>query len=81
MSAALPQGVFPPLFNRYDAAEGHGFGNHVDNAIRYLPDGWAHPHRPVGDALPRPSPDDYDGGELVVEDSYGAHRSSSRPAT
>ncbi len=31
--------IFPPLFNRYDADAGHGFGNHVDNAIRYLPDG------------------------------------------
>ena len=35
MSAALPDRVFPPLFNRYDAGAGHGFDNHVDNAIRY----------------------------------------------
>ena len=73
MSAALPHRVFPPLFNRYDAAAGHGFGNHVDNAIRYLPDGSGRIRTDLSATLFLTNPDDYDGGELVVEDTYGAH--------
>jgi len=73
MSAALPKAIFPPLFNRYDAAEGHGFGNHVDNAIRYLPDGSGKIRTDLSATLFLSDPDDYDGGELVIEDSYGAH--------
>ena len=38
-SAALPRRIVPPLFNRYDAASGHHFGEHVDNALRPLPGG------------------------------------------
>jgi PKHD-type hydroxylase len=71
MSAALPLKVFPPLFNQY--AGGHSFGNHVDNAIRQVP---GTPHRVRTDlsaTLFFVDPDGYDGGELVVEDSYGAH--------
>lgn len=73
MSAALPKTIFPPLFNRYDAAEGHGFGNHVDNAIRYLPDGSGRIRTDLSATLFLSAPDEYDGGELVIEDSYGAH--------
>jgi PKHD-type hydroxylase len=72
MSAALPLKVFPPLFNRY--AGGHSFGNHVDNAIRHVP---GTPHRVRTDlsaTLFFVEPDEYEGGELVVEDTYGAHR-------
>ena len=72
MSAALPLKVFPPLFNRY--AGGHAFGSHVDNAIRQVP---GTPHRVRTDlsaTLFFVDPDDYEGGELVVEDTYGAHR-------
>ena len=72
MSAALPLKVFPPLFNRYGG--GHAFGNHVDNAIRQVP---GTPHRVRTDlsaTLFFVDPDDYDGGELVVEDTYGTHR-------
>ena len=71
MSAALPLKVFPPLFNRY--AGGHSFGSHVDNAIRQVP---GTPHRVRTDlsaTLFLIDPDDYDGGELVVEDTYGVH--------
>lgn len=72
MSAALPKTIFPPLFNRYDGADGHAFGNHVDNAIRFLPDG-SSLRTDLSATLFLASPEDYDGGELVIEDSYGAH--------
>src|SRR5207344_2519619 len=71
MSAALPFRVFPPLFNRYEG--GGSFGNHVDNAIRQVP---GTPHRIRTDlsaTLFFTNPDEYDGGELVVEDTYGVH--------
>jgi PKHD-type hydroxylase len=71
MSAALPLKVFPPLFNRYEG--GQSFGNHVDNAIRQVP---GTPHRVRTDlsaTLFFSKPDEYDGGELVVEDTYGLH--------
>jgi PKHD-type hydroxylase len=71
-SAALPQHVFPPLFNRY--APGKEFRTHVDNAVRH--------HRPTGARIRTDlsatlflsSPEDYDGGELVIEDTYGEQR-------
>jgi PKHD-type hydroxylase len=69
ISAALPQRVFPPLFNRYQG--GQSFGTHVDNAIRQVP---GTPHRIRTDlsaTLFFAPPDEYDGGELVVEDTYG----------
>ena len=74
MSAALPKKIFPPLINRYDAAEGHGFGDHVDNAIRFLPDGSGRVRTDLSATVFLSAPDEYDGGELVVEDSYGSHQ-------
>lgn len=72
ISAVLPQRVFPPLFNRYDA--GMTFGAHVDNAIRQVR-GTPHKIRTdVSCTLFLTPPEDYDGGELVVEDTYGEHR-------
>lgn len=71
MSAALPLKVFPPLFNRYEG--GQSFGNHVDNAIRQIA---GTPHRIRTDlsaTLFLTNPEDYDGGELVIEDTYGVH--------
>jgi len=71
ISAALPSKVFPPLFNRYRG--GHAFGTHVDNAIRQVP---GTPHRIRTDlsaTLFLSSPDEYDGGELQIEDTYGLH--------
>ncbi len=73
VSAALPKTIFPPLFNRYDGAEGHAFGNHVDNAIRFLPDGSGSIRTDLSATLFLSAPNDYDGGELVIEDSYGTH--------
>jgi PKHD-type hydroxylase len=71
VSAALPLKVFPPLFNRYQGGE--TFGNHVDNAIRHVT-GTAHRVRTdLSATLFLTRPDEYDGGELVVEDTYGPH--------
>lgn len=72
ISGALPAKVFPPLFNRYDANQ--SFGVHVDNAIR---DVRGTPHRvrtDISATLFLSAPDDYDGGELLVDDTYGAHK-------
>jgi PKHD-type hydroxylase len=71
ISAVLPQQVFPPLFNRYDA--GMTFGSHVDNAIRSHPIDPVRIRTDVSATLFISAPEDYDGGELVVEDTYGSH--------
>ena len=72
-SAALALRVFPPLFNRYD--QGMNFGAHIDNAIRFVK-GASQPIRVRTDmsaTLFLTDPDDYDGGELVIEDTFGSH--------
>ncbi len=71
VSAVLPQQVFPPLFNRYDA--GMVFGSHVDNAIREHAASGLRVRTDVSSTLFISAPEDYDGGELVVEDTYGNH--------
>jgi PKHD-type hydroxylase len=71
VSAVLPKQVFPPLFNRYDA--GMTFGSHVDNAIRGYLDTPLQVRTDVSATLFITAPEDYDGGELVVEDTYGKH--------
>jgi PKHD-type hydroxylase len=71
VSAVLPQKVFPPLFNRYGV--GMGFGTHVDNAVRQTADGAIRIRTDVSATLFLSGPEDYDGGELTVEDSYGSH--------
>ncbi|HST23940.1 MAG TPA: Fe2+-dependent dioxygenase [Blastocatellia bacterium] len=71
MAAALPLKVFPPLFNRYEG--GQAFGTHVDNAIRQVP---GTPHRVRTDlsaTLFFTPPEEYEGGELLIEDTYGMH--------
>jgi PKHD-type hydroxylase len=71
ISAALPRRVFPPLFNRYTG--GQSFGTHVDNAIRQIA-GTGHRIRTdLSATLFLANPDEYDGGDLVVEDTYGSH--------
>ena len=71
-SAALPKRVFPPLFNRYGGAA-NSFGNHVDNAMRFIPGTLGERVRTdVSCTLFLCEPDEYDGGELMVEDSFGA---------
>ena len=71
MSAALPLKVFPPLFNRYEG--GQSFGNHVDNAIRQVTGTPYRVRTDLSATLFFSNPDEYDGGELVVEDTYGVH--------
>jgi PKHD-type hydroxylase len=71
-SAALPLRVLPPMFNRYDT--GMTFGTHVDNAIRTVPGtGGMRMRADVSSTLFLTEPDEYDGGELVVQDAFGAH--------
>ena len=71
VSAALPLRVFPPLFNRYQG--GHAFGNHVDNAIRQITGTPLRIRTDLSATLFLCQPDEYEGGELVVEDTYGVH--------
>jgi PKHD-type hydroxylase len=71
MSAALPLRVFPPMFNRY--AGGGRFGTHVDTAIRQIVTTAQRIRTDVSATLFLTAPEEYDGGELIVEDSYGEH--------
>jgi PKHD-type hydroxylase len=71
MSAALPLRVFPPLFNRYEP--GMTFGAHVDNAIRQVAGSPLRVRTDLSATLFLSAPEEYDGGELVVDDTYGAH--------
>ena len=70
ISAALPNRIFPPLFNRYTG--GQTFGFHVDNAIRQIPGG-TRIRTDLSATLFLCEPDEYDGGELVAEDTFGSH--------
>lgn len=71
MSAVLPKQVFPPLFNRYET--GMKFDNHVDNAVRGVPGTGMRLRTDVSATLFISAPEEYDGGELIVDDTYGAH--------
>ncbi|RZA27739.1 MAG: Fe2+-dependent dioxygenase [Proteobacteria bacterium] len=72
-SAALPKRIYPPLFNRYSG--GQSFGFHVDNAVRYdRSRGSVDAVRTdLSATLFLSPPEDYDGGELVIEDTFGTH--------
>ena len=69
LSAALPLKVFPPLFNRYSG--GQSFGTHVDNAIRQSRETGMKMRTDLSATLFFAGPEEYEGGELVVEDNYG----------
>jgi PKHD-type hydroxylase len=71
VSAAIPRHIFPPLFNRY--GEGQHFGIHVDNAVRGDHLTGIRIRTDLSVTLFLSEPDEYDGGELVVEDYYGSH--------
>ena len=71
VSAALPQVILPPMFNRY--GEGMGFRDHVDNAIRRDPASGRRLRTDLSATLFLEEPEGYDGGELVVNDLYGDH--------
>jgi PKHD-type hydroxylase len=72
VSAALPLRVFPPLFNRYEG--GQAFGNHVDNSIRQIAATGHRIRTDLSATLFLAEPDEYEGGELSVEDTYGVHK-------
>lgn len=71
-SAALPLKILPPFFNRY-AGESNAYGFHVDNAMRMMPDGSGYVRADVSATLFLSEPDEYDGGELVIDDTFGTH--------
>jgi len=72
-SATLPKRVLPPSFNRY-AGTANAYGSHVDQAVRYLPGGVQRVRTDISCTLFLSDPAEYDGGELVIEHSYGEQR-------
>ena len=72
ISAALPLKVFPPLFNSYSG--GQNFGTHIDNAIRQVSGTPFKIRTDLSATLFLSDPSEYEGGELVVEDTYGTHK-------
>lgn len=70
-TGALPKKIFPPLFNRYQGSSNF-FGNHIDNSVRTWPATGAHVRTDLSCTLFLTEPDEYDGGELVIEDTFGA---------
>jgi PKHD-type hydroxylase len=71
MSATLARHVYPPLFNKYES--GMTFGTHIDNAIRQVPGLPLRIRTDISATLFLNAPEDYDGGELLIEETYGAH--------
>lgn len=72
MSAALPHKVFPPLFNCYSG--GGSFDLHIDNAIRQVANSAERVRTDLSSTLFFSDPEDYDGGELVIQDTFGTQR-------
>jgi len=70
LSAALPLHILPPMFNRYSG--GQTFGSHVDGSIRIVPGGGRRIRTDLSCTLFFAGPEEYDGGELIVEDTYGS---------
>ena len=70
ISAALPNRVYPPMFNRYE--NGMHFGNHVDGSVRLMPGSGIKIRTDLSATLFLAPPDSYDGGELLIEDTYGS---------
>ena len=71
-TATLPEKIVPPFFNRYSGETNH-YGFHVDNAMRLLPDGSGYARIDVSATLFLSDPQEYDGGELVINDTFGQH--------
>lgn len=71
VSAALPQYILPPMFNRY--ADGNTYANHVDNAIQTDRRNGERLRTDVSVTVFLSEPEDYTGGELIIEDTYGSH--------
>lgn len=72
MSAALPKRIYPPLFNRY--GDGEAFGFHVDNAVRGIKGVRERVRTDLSATLFLADPASYDGGELVIRDTFGEQR-------
>ena len=72
-SAALPKRVFPPMFNRYGGRR-NTYGAHVDNAVRYVARSGERVRTDLSATLFLSDPVDYDGGELVIDDTFGEQR-------
>ena len=72
VSAVLPNKVYPPLFNRYSG--GGAFGYHIDNAVRAIKGSPEQVRTDVSATLFFSEPESYDGGDLVIQDTYGEHR-------
>lgn len=71
-TAALPLKILPPFFNRYRGSS-NTYGFHVDNAMRMLPDGSGYVRADVSATLFLNDPYEYEGGELVINDTFGQH--------
>lgn len=71
ISAALPNVLYPPMFNRY--GEGMGFGSHVDGGVRLHPHNGTKVRTDLSATLFLSEPSTYEGGELRIEDTYGTH--------
>jgi len=71
-TAVLPSKILPPFFNRYCGETNH-YGFHVDNAMRMMPDGSGYVRADVSATLFLSEPDEYEGGELMIEDTFGRH--------
>jgi len=71
MSAALPQRILPPRFNRYEGGEAYGF--HIDNAIFQTPNTTTRVRSDISTTVFFSDPDEYEGGELIIRDTYGEH--------
>jgi PKHD-type hydroxylase len=69
-SAALPKRVYPPRLNRY-GGDSNYYGNHIDGAVRYLPDTGQRVRTDVSCTIFLSDPESYDGGELCIADTYG----------
>ena len=74
LSAALPARIYPPMFNRYEASDGSHFGRHVDGAVRLVPGTGVQIRTDLAATLFLSKPQDYEGGELMVNDTFGTHR-------
>ncbi len=72
ISAALPKRVYPPMFNLYGG--GQYFGYHIDNAVRLVPGTGEKIRTDVSSTLFLSDPDEYEGGELCIQDTYGLHK-------
>lgn len=71
ITGALPKKTYPPLFNRYDGTS-NAFGNHIDNSVRTSPITGAWVRTDLSATLFLSEPEEYDGGELVIEDTFGS---------